>query len=287
MKHYNKINSAINFIEKNLTENIGVKDVSDNVFSSLWHFQRIFRCMTGHSIYSYIRKRRLSEAANELILTNAKIIDIALKFQYETPETFLREFKKTYGSTPSEYRKTSEHPVFEKIDIYEDRYKNVYDRNGIEFRPVTRGKIGFVGQKHRTTMQKNQSAMDIPEIWRGSFQNQIFSQIPNPLNPKITLGVYTNWDYEENFDFLVGTEVGDETVPPPDFVKYTLPPAKYMLFTIPGNSSEKLIYAWKYIYGTWLPNSGYDRGDRDDFEVFDDRFQDPVNPLSDIYLSIR
>ncbi|TGL31655.1 AraC family transcriptional regulator [Leptospira koniambonensis] len=163
MNHYDKIDSALNFIEKNLKNNISVKDVSENSFSSLWHFQRIFRYMTGYSVYSYIRKRRLSEAAQKLILTRSKVIDIAFEFGYETPETFLREFKKDFGTTPSEY----------------------------------------------------------------------------------------------------------------------------MLFTVPGNTTEKLLSAWKYIYGTWLANSEYERGSEDDFEVFDERFWDPQNPVSEIYISIR
>ncbi|WP_411822389.1 effector binding domain-containing protein [Leptospira sp. 'Mane'] len=287
LEYYDKIHSAIEFIERNLTKKISVQDVSDHAFSSLWHFQRIFRYMTGYSIHSYTRKRRLSEAGNELLLSKRKIIDIALKYQYETPETFLREFKKNYGTTPSQYRKSREHFMFEKIDIRSDQYKNVFDGTGIECKPMIRNQIAFIGKTFKTTMQKNQSMIDIPRIWESSFSENIFEKIPNRTAPNTVQGVYSNWDIDENFDFLVGCEVKENTPLPSGFVRHITPAAKYMVFTIPGNTSEKLVHGWKYIYGTWMPNSKYERGFCDDFDVFDARFQDPDHPVSDIYISIR
>ncbi|PKA16449.1 GyrI protein [Leptospira haakeii] len=287
MNHYDKIDSALSFIEKNLKNNISVKDVSENSFSSLWHFQRIFRYMTGYSVYSYIRKRRLSEAAQKLILTKSKVIDIAFEFGYETPETFLREFKKDFGTTPSEYRKIEHHLIFEKININEDKFKTIYDGTGIEFKTVVRNRVVLIGKKHRTTMQKEQSTQDIPRIWTESFQEGLFDQIPERTDLKKVQGVYSNWDLEENFDFFVGAEVNPEVSVPSGFTKQILTASKYMLFTVPGNTTEKLLNAWKYIYGTWLANSEYERGSEDDFEVFDERFWDPQNPVSEIYISIR
>ncbi|TGL58986.1 AraC family transcriptional regulator [Leptospira sarikeiensis] len=286
MNHYDKIDSALRFIEKNLKNNITVKDVSDNSFSSLWHFQRIFRYMTGHSVYSYIRKRRLSEAAQKLILTKSKIIDIALEFQYEAPETFLREFKKEYGTLPSDYRNSEEHLIFEKINIQEEKYRSVYEGVGIEFKPVIRNSSVLIGKTYKTSMQKDKSVSDIPRIWEESYANGIFDQIPNRKDTHTVQGVYSNWDLDENFDFFVGAEVDSETLPISGFTKQVLPASKYMLFTVPGNTMEKLLNAWKYIYGTWLPNSEYERGSEDDFDVFDERFWDPKNPVSDIYISI-
>lgn len=287
INHYDKIDSALSFIEKNLKNNISVKDVSENSFSSLWHFQRIFRYMTGYSVYSYIRKRRLSEAAQKLILTRSKVIDIAFEFGYETPETFLREFKKDFGTTPSEYRKIEHHLIFEKINIHENKFKTIYDGTGIEFKTVIRNNAVLIGKKHRTTMQKDQSTKDIPRIWTESFQEGMFDRIPERTDLKKVQGVYSNWDLEENFDFFVGAEVNPETSTPSGFTKQILTASKYMLFTVPGNTTEKLLSAWKYIYGTWLANSEYERGSEDDFEVFDERFWDPLNPVSEIYISIR
>jgi len=285
--HYERLDAAIQFIEKNLTNKITVRDVSGAAFSSLWHFQRIFRYITGYSIHSYIRRRRLSEAAGELILTGNRILDIALKFQYETPETFLREFKKVYGMTPSGYRKGIAHIAFEPIDIFQDRYRDVFNGSGITQETIVRKSISFIGKKFSTTMRGKKSETDIPEFWRKSYSDGLFQKIPGRIDEHSTHGVYINWDLEENFDLLVGSEVETQTSIPHGFEKHTIPPARYMVFTIPGNTSEKLILGWKYIYGAWFPDGSYEHGGADDFEVFDDRFLDPENPLSEIYISIR
>lgn len=287
MDYYSTIEEAIDYIENNLTNKISVQNVSEHIFSSKWHFQRIFRTMTGVSVYSYIRRRRLSEAARELILSGDKIIDIAFNYNYETPETFLREFKKEYGAVPSEFRKTKEHLLFEKIDINSDKYRKVYSDAGISWKPVVRKESSFIGKKYRTTMQNNKSYSEIPAIWENSYKDNIFKEIPGRLNENVTNGIYTNWDVEENFDFLVGTTTSIHASPPRGFVRHTIPKGNYMLFTIYGNTSEKIMNGWKYIFGTWFADSGYEHGDADNFDLFDERFFDSDNPCSDIYISIK
>ncbi|MCP4131984.1 MAG: AraC family transcriptional regulator [bacterium] len=287
MDYYNKIETAIDYIEENLTEKLTVEDVSGQVFSSKWHFQRIFRTMTGSSIYSYIRKRRLSEAAKELCLTGKQIIDVAFDYNYETPETFLREFKKEYGIVPSQYRKTNEHLLFERINIRNDAYNKVYESKGITWKAVVRKKGTFIGKKYRTTMQDDKSYIDIPAICADSIEKNIFSQIPDPLNTNAMNGVYTGWDPEENFDFLVGTFTHEGASPPKGYVKHSIAHGKYMQFTVYGNAAEKILLGWKYIYGTWFADYGYEHGDSDDFDLFDERFFDSDNPSSEIYISIK
>jgi AraC family transcriptional regulator len=282
-----KIEEAIEYIEDNLTGPLTVRDVSDHVFQSRWHFQRIFRSMTGCSLYSYIRKRRLSEAAGELLTTGKKVIDVALRYQYETPETFLREFKKEYGMTPSTYRTVDEHSPFERINLRHERFRPVYEAKGITWRPVVRKETHFIGQKYRTTMQNDRSYTDIPAFWADATRREIFGRIPNPLRAGAANGIYTGWDLEDNFDFLVGafTETG---IPAPEgYVRHVLPEGTYMQFTIRGNQAERILLGWKYIYGTWFAETGYEHGDADDFDHFDERFYHAEDPRSEIYVSIR
>jgi AraC family transcriptional regulator len=105
VEYYPIMEQVIEFIEGHLADPISVEDVAKHAFQSRWHFQRIFRLVTGHSVYSYIKRRRLSEAGNDLMLTRDRIIDISFKFQYETPESFLRAFRKEFSVNPSEYRR--------------------------------------------------------------------------------------------------------------------------------------------------------------------------------------
>lgn len=100
------IKKSIEYIENNLNNKIELKDLADKAFLSKYHFHRIFHATVGEPVAEYIRKRRLTEAANELLNTDHKIIDIALKYQFSTQESFTKTFKKFYGIPPKEFRKS-------------------------------------------------------------------------------------------------------------------------------------------------------------------------------------
>lgn len=286
MDYYDHIKLAVNFIEKHLRDDISVEDVSKNAFQSRWHFQRIFRYVTGYSVYTYLKKRRLTEAGNDLILGKDKIIDIALKYHYTTPESFLRAFRTEYGQNPSDYRKVLEHRNFPKLEIDSMRDGIRVDGSKIKTEIVTKNEFILMGKPYRTTMQRCQNEIDIPKFWGEFMTSGATGDIPNRIGDSL-MGIYTNWDYAENFDVLIGAQVSSDTKVPQGFITHRLKPAKYMVFTVPGNQNLDILNGWKYIYGTWMPNTGYEREFSDDFDLFDDRFQSNTNPESEIYIPIQ
>ena len=98
------LQKAINYIEDHLTETIDYEMVAAQSFSSSYHFQRVFSILCGFTIGEYIRNRRLSLAGAELATSGAKIIDIALKYGYESPDSFAKAFQKFHGILPSQAR---------------------------------------------------------------------------------------------------------------------------------------------------------------------------------------
>jgi AraC family transcriptional regulator len=100
-----RIQHAIEFIEANLRDELPLRDVSRQANASLYHFHRLFRANVGESLKEYIRHRRLTYAARDLVDTRKPIIEIALDYRYSTPESFLRAFKAMYGRTPRSFRK--------------------------------------------------------------------------------------------------------------------------------------------------------------------------------------
>jgi AraC family transcriptional regulator len=107
MKYEICIKRSIEYIEKNLDKKIELKELADRVFMSQYHFHRVFHAAVGEPVGEYIRKRRLTEAAKELVNTEQKIVDIALKYQFGSQETFSKAFKKLYGLPPKEFRRTA------------------------------------------------------------------------------------------------------------------------------------------------------------------------------------
>ena len=95
---------AIDYIEANLTEEIDYEKVAAESFSSSYHFQRVFSILCGYTLGEYIRLRRLSLAGAELANGKDKVIDIALKYCYDSPDSFAKAFQKFHGITPSQAR---------------------------------------------------------------------------------------------------------------------------------------------------------------------------------------
>lgn len=98
---------AIAYIELHLTEEIDYEKVAAESFSSTYHFQRVFSILCGYTLGEYIRLRRLSLAGAELVSSKEKVIDVALKYGYDSPDSFAKAFQKFHGITPSETRTNS------------------------------------------------------------------------------------------------------------------------------------------------------------------------------------
>jgi AraC family transcriptional regulator len=105
MNWFERIQKTFTYIEDHLLENLESKTISKIAFASEFHFQRMFYAITDMSLWEYIRKRRLTLAASELVQSDRKIIDIAMRYGYENPESFTRAFKKVHGISPSQARK--------------------------------------------------------------------------------------------------------------------------------------------------------------------------------------
>lgn len=98
------LQKAIDYIENNLTETIDYEKVAAQSYSSSYHFQRVFSILCGFTVGEYIRCRRLTLAGAELAASNAKVIDVALKYGYESPDSFAKAFQKFHGILPSQAR---------------------------------------------------------------------------------------------------------------------------------------------------------------------------------------
>lgn len=104
MEWLTSIRTAIDYMEEHLTDNISAQDVADQVYLSPFFLQKGFSLMTGYGIGEYIRNRRLYQAALDLKETDDKVIDIAFRYRYETPESFTKAFSRFHGATPSQVR---------------------------------------------------------------------------------------------------------------------------------------------------------------------------------------
>ena len=104
MEWIEALQKAITYMEEHLLEEINYEDVARQVHTSSYEFHRAFSFVTGITANTYIRNRRLSLAGKELVETDAKITDLAMKYGYETPESFTKAFTRYHGNAPKTAR---------------------------------------------------------------------------------------------------------------------------------------------------------------------------------------
>lgn len=105
MEWIESIREAISYIEENITEDLSIEKVAGRLNISPFYFQKGFAMLCGYSLSEYIKKRRLALAGSEVLSTDEKIIDIAMKYGYDSPDSFTKAFTRFHGVTPSAVRK--------------------------------------------------------------------------------------------------------------------------------------------------------------------------------------
>ncbi|MFN2747973.1 effector binding domain-containing protein [Bacillus sp. z60-18] len=270
MDYYERIQKAVYFIEENLQEELNIIDIAAKSYFSPFHFQRLFQAISGFSVKEYIRNRRLSEAAVSLLETDRPILDIAMDFQYGSQEAFSRAFSHYFGITPAKYRKAKvklDHQA--KMNFLD--YKNKMNGELIMTKPkiMHLDEIHIIGYEYRTNLNNETYFEEIPGFYFDFGQNEYYLKIQNKAAPSMSYGVSCNFQDEGEFSFIIGEAVHApaEEVPEP-LVYFKIPEGKYAIFDVKGPSAS-VQNTRRFIYGTWLPNSNYERKEGPDFEVTD------------------
>lgn len=163
------IRNALAFIEANLTEKPEVRDIAKQAFLSPFYFQRIFGALCGISVGDYIRSRRLTLAGEELAGSDAKVIDIAAKYGYDSPDSFSRAFQRFHGISPSAARK----PGARLISFPPVKITHTLERvHMMEYRIVEKPQFTVMGISRR--FHPETSYQQIPEYWTEMFTRPDF-----------------------------------------------------------------------------------------------------------------
>lgn len=133
VNYYERIEKALDFIEKNLEQEIDINDVAREAFMSLRSLYRMFFALTGYTVKEYIRNRRFSKAA-ERIISGKRILDVAIEYDYSSHAAFTRSFQKTTGILPGSLKKNEDSYQFERMSIM-DKYFDVQDKELLEKYP--------------------------------------------------------------------------------------------------------------------------------------------------------
>lgn len=251
------MSKALDFIEDNLKRAITVADIAEAVSFSLYHFCRTFNRVTHHTPYDYLMRRRLSEAAQALIQSDRKILDIALDHQFNNPETFSRAFKRMFGIQPNQLRKQgriNSRRLMPRLTLAHIKHIN----KGSYLKPVLEEKETFVVAGITTLVQDDQRA--VSELWDW-FAREL-RRCETIAQPRDYYGIAFYPDDWEGRGYLymaaidmAAIEVVGIDVPPGPLVLKKIPALKWTRFIHKGPTREMSL-TLDYIYHTWLPKSG-------------------------------
>lgn len=273
----NQIKHSIFFIERNLQNDITLSDIAKQVYMSSFNFHRTFKILTDITPMEYIRNRRLSNAAEELLNSDKTVLDIAISYTYDTLEGFSKAFSRFHGVSPIKVRNEkvkvrTYHPL--KINISFEGGK------GMEYKVVSLEPFTLLG---KSKMFKVDAEVNlIPEFWDDELEKGLLKELSSY---SIEDGVYgacfvENVDSNE-FAYSISTKVknginveGLETT--------TIDHPLWAVFEC--KSGEHIAQVWDYIIKEFLVNTDYERVEVLDFEYYNDS---KLDHFCDLYIPIR
>ncbi|PLR77056.1 AraC family transcriptional regulator [Bacillus sp. V3-13] len=286
MKWVESLQKAIDYMEEHLLESITIEGIAKQANVSPFHFQRTFTLLTDISVGEYLRRRRLSLAAEELSRTNCKIIDLAYKYGYDTPEAFTKAFRRQHGVTPSEIRKH-----IGKLQSYNRLIIQVSLKGAepMKYNVIEREAFRAVGMKREFSLINEENLVGIPKLWDEVHENGINDLLVKMNNGQIkgVLGVCVDKSKQSDqvMDYWVATEYKGDV--PDELSSIEIPAAKWAVFEVHGPMPDAMQKAWKQIYSEWLPSSKYELADSPQLEVYTN--DNPSNPdyYSEIWIPVK
>jgi AraC family transcriptional regulator len=269
-----RMNNAMEYVETHLSEEIDFDQVAKIACCSTYHFQRMFSFITSVPLSEYIRRRRLTLAAFELQQSDAKVIDTALKYGYESPEAFSRAFKKMHGVMPISSREKGI-----ALKAYPRLSFHISIRGDVEMNYKIEEKQGFEMFGVSTVVNTDedfleQPFVEIPKFWTKCVSDGTVDRIRAAAglggNGQIHGVLYNNQG--EKFSYMIGYFLPQSGLPQ-GFEKLQIPPQTYAIFStglfIDGQSGIHDL--WRRIWGEWFPSSNYEFANGPEFEMTYDR----------------
>lgn len=256
MEWIESLKSAINYMEKHLLENISADEVSDTVYMSTFYFQKGFKIMTGYSIGEYIRYRRLYMAALDIISSNEKVIDLAYKYGYDTPESFTKAFSRFHGVSPKQMKGDAK-----KIKTFLPLRINVSVKGGNDMDYVIEKMEAMKVIGYERKFSYETSYQEIPKFWN-EFNDNCMNRKNNEEVQKVIeecivgefgVCIEDNSKQKEFLYMIAGTYNGK--IIPEGLKIFEVPALEWTKFKCIGPLPGSLQSVNAQIFKEWLPGN--------------------------------
>ena len=281
------MNEALQYIEDNLTHDIDFKEVARLAFCSEYHFKRMFSFLAGITLSEYIRRRRLTLAAFELNNSNLRIIDIAIKYGYSSPDSFTRAFQSLHGVTPSEARNNGQAlKAYPRMTFQ----LSIKGGNEMNYRIEEKEAFHIVGIKKRVPIVFQGENPEITAMWKTLNMEKInkLKELSN-VEPKGIIQASTNFsegrmEEKGDLDHYIGVATTNDC--PENFSMLKVPAFTWAVFESVGPFPDTLQETWGRIYAEWFPSSNYQQTEGPEMLSIKDKDLSSPTVKSEIWIPV-
>lgn len=236
------IQNALSYIETHLTEELDITEIAAQAFVSPFHFQRMFSILTGMTVGEYIRRRRLSAAAEELIRSGVRVIDIAVKYGYESQDSFSRAFIRFHGIAPSAAKEAGM-PLKAFAPL---RLKLTLEGGSVmEYKIVEKAAFTVIGIA--AEVPADQTYEMIPELWTKHLQSDAAKSVHGMF------GICSETE-KHTEEYLIADLYFPQREIPACCIIRTIPAGTWAVFPCRGPLVETIQRIGKQIWSDWIPN---------------------------------
>lgn len=259
-ENIDRLKNIVDYIEMHIKDDISLEDISKTAALSKYHLDRVFKILTDKSLMDYVRSRKLTHSAQTLLNSDLSILNIALEYNFQHEQSYIRSFKKLFHISPGRLRRDKkEIPIVNKIDM--GFVQPIGD--GALFMPTFVIKPSFfvVGLRHLINYIDNTENFTASKAGR-EFFFKYKKQIKNSLNPDIYICLVKCISDKQWEDYYIPcTEVSDLDNIPFGMAGYAIETHKYAVFKyICFHGAEKvtiktLTEIYEFIFSKWIPNT--------------------------------
>ena len=282
MEWLQRLNESLNYLEEHIADTIAYEEAARIACCSTFHYQRMFTYIAGMPLSEYVRRRRMTAAAFDLQSGGMKVIDVAMKYGYDSPTAFNRAFQSVHGIPPSAAREEGVSlKAYPRISLA----ISIRGEAEMNYKIEKRDAIRIVGVKEHMDLNVEENFANVPLFWQKTMQSGIVPAIIGAMDnaPYGLLGVSTCMNGKD-FDYYIAAASSKPL--PQGLEEYLIPAGTWAIFDCVGPMPHAVQDLQKRIVTEWLPVSGYEYADAPDIEVYSEGDQSAIDYRCQIWLPV-